>query len=77
MLRVKKGHEFDARRVGQKVNEAAAAAIHTSLVGNQADALASQRRKALRLENVEAGVHRERSLCGAREGQHRSAGGEH
>ena len=56
MLGTEERDEFYAVGVSEDVNRAAPLRIHARLVGDQADALAAQRRKILFFEDVDAGL---------------------
>jgi hypothetical protein len=46
-----------ARRVRKQIRGTASLRVDTGVIGDQADVLVPQRRKFLRFENVEAGLH--------------------
>src|SRR5579864_1880526 len=48
---------MNARRVGKQVRDTAPLRIESGVISDQADMLVAQRRKFLRLQNVEAGLH--------------------
>lgn len=57
MLRTEQRDKFDTLRVGQKFNGGSPVEVDTRVIRDQPDMLAAQRRKSLRFEDIEPGLH--------------------
>jgi hypothetical protein len=56
VFRTEERNQFHAIGVRQDINRAPPLGIHSRLIGDQSNALATQRRKVLRFENVNSGL---------------------